>query len=104
VLYILYCLLLDSFKTYYCDNVPSSMVSTVPFVSEYVYEILRVRIYVEDNALIRVVVVFHYGDRNEAFRIGGFGLPSETMVACALRHKNHPAWIHFSMHECFYIY
>ena len=68
------------------------------------YVVIRDNIFVEDNYIIPVVVVCHYGDMNDTFLIGGLVLHNETLVACAFRRCNQLARIYFSRHERIYLY
>ena len=80
------------------------MASTVPFVRDYAYIIVRLKFTEDIKSLAPSSLFCHYGDTNDAFPIGGLVDIGETPIAAVLRYLRELAGIrlarHFPMFLC----
>ena len=56
------------------------MASSVPLVPNYVYVVIRLKMTESVNSLVGTTLLYHYGETNDVFPIGGLVQPGKTLT------------------------
>jgi len=65
------------------------MASSTPPVPNYDYVVIRLIMAESVNSLVGTILLFHSGETNNIFPIGGLVQPGETLRAATIRNRRH---------------
>jgi hypothetical protein len=62
---------------------------SIPPIPKYAYVFIRLKMSDTTNGIVQGTLLYHYGETNDAFLVGGLVQLGETLMASAIRHCRH---------------